>query len=81
MTFLRSLLFCVKLAEEKALSPCSAASASASPFGSSSVGSKRLRACAVPNDDGERAAACNDAKTYPQAVGTSRLGAMLEVAL
>ena len=35
----------------------------------------------MPNDDGERATACNDAKTYPQAVGTSRLGAMLEVAI
>jgi len=41
-------------AGESVSSPCSAASASASPFDSSRVGSKRLRACAVPNGDGER---------------------------
>lgn len=55
MTFLRALLG-FKLAGEKALSPGSAASAPASPFALSSADSKRPRACAVPNRDGERAA-------------------------
>ena len=49
-TVLRTLARC-KVAGESVSSPCSASSAAASPFGPSCVGSKRLRACAVPNGD------------------------------
>ncbi len=52
---LRSLLG-LKLAGETASSRRSAASRAASPFCSFSADSKRPRACAVPNRDGERAA-------------------------